>query len=136
MALDTKLSDLSVNIQADALAALCNGGFLYVYDGPRPASANTLISGNTLGVVLSLSNPAFGAAASGVLTANAILAGVASAGLTATFARLVKSDGSTVVMDISAGPSGANLTIGSFTAGTLIGATSFSHDVRNETAGC
>jgi hypothetical protein len=133
--LDTKLSNLSVNTQADALAALCNGGFLHVFDGTRPASADAAISGNTLGVVLSLANPAFGSAASGVLVANAILAGVASAGITATFARLVKSDGVTVVMDISAGPSGANLTIGSFTAGTLVGATSFTHDVRNETAG-
>lgn len=134
MPLNTQLSDATVNAQANALAALCNGGFIKIYDGTQPASADSALSGNTLGVTLTFGATAFGAANSGVITANAITTGVAVAGITPTFARIFKSDGTTVVMDVSAGASGANMTIGAFTAGTTVSVSSFTHDVRNATA--
>lgn len=134
MPMNTQLSDATVNAQANALAALCNGGVIKIYDGAQPASADTALSGNTLGVTLTFGATAFGAANSGVITANAITAGVAVAGITPTFARIFKSDGTTVVMDVSAGASGANMTIGAFTAGTTVSVSSFTHDVRNATA--
>jgi len=135
MALDTQLADATVNAQAAALAALCSGGLIRVYSGTKPATADTPLAGNTLGVTLTFGAPAFPAAVSGLLTANAITAGVAVADITPTFARIFKSDGATVVMDVSAGTADANLLLGAFTAGTLVGATSFTHDVRNATAG-
>ena len=135
MALNTQLADATVNAQANALAALCNGGLIRVYDGAQPATADTALSGNTLGVTLTFGNPAFPAAVGGLLTANAITPGTAVANITPTFARIFKSDGTTVIMDVSAGATGANLLLGAFTAGTLVGATSFTHDVRNSTAG-
>ena len=135
MPLNTQLADATVNIQADALATLCNGGLIRVYNGTQPATANTALSGNTLGVTLTFGNPAFPAAVGGLLTANAITPGAAVAGITPTFARIFRSDGTTVVMDVSAGATGANLLLGAFTTGTLVGATSFTHDVRNATAG-
>ena len=134
MPMNTQLSDATVNAQANALAALCNGGFIKIYDGTQPASADSDLSGNTLGVTLTFGATAFGAANSGVITANAITTGVAVAGITPTFARIFKSDGTTVVMDVSAGASGANMTIGAFTAGTTVSVSSFTHDVRNATA--
>lgn len=134
MPMNTQLSDATVNAQANALAALCNGGFIKIYDGTQPASADSALSGNTLGVTLTFGATAFGAANSGVITANAITTGVAVAGITPTFARIFKSDGTTVVMDVSAGASGANMTIGAFTAGTTVSVSSFTHDVRNATA--
>ena len=135
MALNTQIADATVNAQADALAALCNSGLIKIYDGTQPATADTATSSNTLGVTLTFGTTAFGAASSGLLTANAITAGTAVAAITPTWARILKSDGTTVVMDVSAGASGCNLTIGPFTAGTVVSATSFTHDVRNSTSG-
>ena len=135
MPLNTQLADATVNAQANALATLCNGGLIRVYSGTQPATADTALSGNTLGVTLTFGNPAFPPAVGGLLTANAITPGTAVADITPTFARIFKSGGTTVIMDVSAGATGANLLLGAFTAGTLVGATSFTHDVRNSTAG-
>ena len=135
MPLNTQLADATVNIQANALATLCNGGLIRVYNGTQPATANTALSGNTLGVTLTFGNPAFPAAVGGLLTATAITPGTAVADITPTFARIFKSDGTTVIMDVSAGATGANLLLGAFTAGTLVGATSFTHDVLNSRSG-
>ena len=135
MPLNTQLADATVNIQANALATLCNGGLIRVYNGTQPATANTALSGNTLGVTLTFGNPAFPAAVGGLLTANAITPGTAVADITPTFARIFKSDGTTVIMDVSAGATGANLLLGAFTTGTLVGATSFTHDVLNSRSG-
>jgi hypothetical protein len=135
MALNTQLADATVNAQAATLAALCNSGLIRIYDGVQPDTADTALGAQVLGVTLTFGATAFPAAVSGLLTANAITSGTAVADITPTWARIFKSDGTTVVMDVSAGASGANLTIGAFTAGTLVSATSFTHDVRNATAG-
>jgi len=135
MALNTQVADATVNAQANALAALCNSGPIKLYDGTQPATADTALSGNTLGVTLTFGATAFPTAVSGLLTANAITSGTAVAGITPTFARIFKADGTTVVMDVSAGASGCNLTIGAFTAGTIVSATALTHDVRNSTSG-
>ena len=135
MALNTQVADATVNAQANALATLCNSGLIRIYDGTQPATADTAISGNTLGVTLTFGATAFPSAVSGLLTANAITSGTAVADITPTWARIVKSDTTTVVMDVSAGAASANLTIGAFTSGTVVSATSFTHDVRNSTSG-
>lgn len=135
MALNTQIADATVNAQAASLATLCNSGLIKIYDGTQPATADTALASNTLGVTLTFGATAFPAAVSGLLTANAITAGTAVASITPTFARIFKSDGTTVVMDVSAGASGANLTIGAFTSGTVVSATSFTHDIRNATSG-
>ena len=135
MALNTQLADATVNAQAAALATLCNSGLIRIYDGTQPATADTAITSQVLGVTLTFGATAFPAASSGLLTANAITSGTAVASITPTWARILKSDGTTVVMDVSAGASGANMTIGAFTSGTVVSATSFTHDVRNATSG-
>jgi len=135
MALNTQIADATVNAQAAALATLCNAGLIKIYDGTQPATADAALSGKTLGVTLTFGATAFPAAVSGLLTANAITAGTAVAAITPTFARIFKSDATTVVMDVSAGAASANLIIGAFTAGTVVSATSFTHDIRNATSG-
>lgn len=133
MALNTQLTAATVNAQAVALSTLCNSGLIRIYDGVQPATADTAIGTNTLGVTLSFGATAFGAPASGLLTANAITSGVAVASITPTWARMFKSDGTTVVLDISASASGANMTVGAFTSGTTVGVTSFTHNVKTST---
>jgi len=135
MALNTQIADATVNAQAAALATLCNAGLIKIYDGTQPATADAALSGNTLGVTLTFGATAFPSAVSGLLTANAITSGTAVADITPTWARILKSDTTTVVMDVSAGAASANLTIGAFTSGTVVSATSFTHDVRNSTSG-
>ena len=100
MPLNTQLADATVNTQADALSTLCNGGLIRVYNGAQPATANTALSGNTLGVTLTFGNPAFPAAVGGLLTANAITPGTAVADITPTFARIFKSDVITDLMKV------------------------------------
>lgn len=135
MALNTQLSDLAVNTEANALATLCNSGYIKVYDGTQPANADTAITTQVLGVTLTFGATAFGSASSGLLTANAITGGTAVASITPTWARILESNGTTVVMDVSAGSTGANMTIGAFSSGTNVTCSSFQHDVRNATSG-
>lgn len=136
MALNTQLSDATVNAQASALAALCNSGTIKVYDGSQPATADTALGAQVLGVTLTFGATAFGAPASGLLTSNAITSGTAGNAITPTWARIFQSNGTTVVMDISVGASGANMTLGAFTAGTVVSVSvgGFTHDVKNATA--
>lgn len=135
MALNTQLADATVNAQAATFATLCNSGLIKFYDGTQPATADTAISSQTLGVTLTFGVTAFPAATSGLLTANTITSGVAVASITPTWARVFKSDGTTVVGDFSAGASGANATIGAFTSGTTVSCTSFTHEVFNSYTG-
>jgi hypothetical protein len=92
------------NRALDAKTARYNNGYQRWYNGTRPAGPNTALSGNTLLCELRYGSPAFGSAASGVATANAITQDSgADAGGTATFVRNFESDGTTAVSDMSIG---------------------------------
>lgn len=125
------ISDTSANAEASAIGTLFNSGSINIYSGTQPVNANTGLSGNTLLVTLTLGNPAFGTPTGGVITANAITSGTAVATATATFARWFKSDGTTVVMDVQVGTSGAaiNLNTTSIVNGALIAITAYTHTV-------
>ncbi len=112
MALDTKLTNAQASRAADAVTARLNSGFLRLYSGTRPATADTALSLNTLLAELTFAATAFGAASNGVATANAIASdSSANATGTATFARTFETDGTTVVFDCEVGTSGANLNL-------------------------
>ncbi len=126
------LSDTSAEAQANALAALMNAGTINIYSGVQPANANTALSGNVLLATLTFGNPAFGAAAAGgIITANAITSGTAVATGTATFARVLESNGTTVVMDVQVSTTGAyiNLNTTSIVTGGLVSVTAWTHTV-------
>ena len=87
-----------------------SNAIIRLYNGTQPANANTAISTQTLLVSLAISG-AFGTDSNGTLTFSTINNGTAVATGTASFFRIVKSDGTTVVMDGSVGTSSADLVL-------------------------
>jgi hypothetical protein len=106
------------NDQLDEITATVGAsGLLRIYDGSRPATGG---AATTLLAELTLNATFAPAAASGVLTLNAITADAsANATGTATWFRIVTSGGS-FVMDGSAGTSGTDLVLN--TASIVAGA--------------
>lgn len=114
MANNLKTSIVARNVELNALGPLANSGLLRIYSGSQPASPETAIGAQTLLAELELNATAFGAAANGVITANAITDDDdADASGTAAWYRLVKSDGVTVLWDGSVGTSNADLVLNS-----------------------
>lgn len=101
------------NAKLDAITtATGNAALLRIYDGTPPANANAALSGNTKLAELVCGTPFAPAASGGVLTANAISNDAsADATGTASFYRLYKSDGTTVINQGSVGTSGADLNL-------------------------
>lgn len=116
------------NSRADLIDDAANGGagaaLIRIYDGSRPATGGTA---TTLLAELTASDPMFGAASSGAITASAITAdSSANATGTATWFRVVDSEG-TFVMDGSVGTSGSDLNLNStsISTGQNVSITSF-----------
>lgn len=132
MAANLQIANVAVSTMADALAVLANSGYLRIYNGTQPATANTALSGNTLLAELRMNATAFAAASNGVLTANAITQdSSADNSGTATFYRLFKSDGTTVLWDDNVGTSSAGLVMATtiITAGQIVGVDSLIYTV-------
>lgn len=119
MANNPKFTNLAVNTEADAMAALFNGGKLRIYDGAQPTDADTALGAQVLLADLTFGATAFAAASAGSKTANSITQdSSANASSTATWATMQASgvafSGSNArVMDMSVGTSGANLNLNS-----------------------
>jgi hypothetical protein len=117
------------NAQLDALNSQTGtSAKLRIYNGTRPANANTAITSQTMLVELTCNATAFAAAASGgVLTANAISNGTAAATGTASWFRLWQSNGTTAIMDGDVSTSGAdvNLNNTSIATGQTVSVTAF-----------
>lgn len=95
------------NEALDSITDALNDGYCRIYSGTRPTNADTALSGNTLLAELRFGSTAFGAASSGVSTANAMTQdSAADAAGNPTFARLFQSNGTTVFGDISVGKTG------------------------------
>jgi|HubBroStandDraft_1064217.scaffolds.fasta_scaffold123665_2 lysophospholipase L1-like esterase len=114
------------NASVGAVAALCNSGFIRVYSGTRPATPDSALSSNTLLATFVFGATAFGAASSGIATANAIASVTAVASGIASFARVFQSDGTTVIGDLNCGTSVNDITFPtlSFVSGATISCTS------------
>jgi len=112
VALNPKFSNLAVNTEADALGVLLNTGYLRIYDGTQPATADTVITTQVLLAELRFNATAFAAAVAGVITANSITSDAAAdATGTASWFRALKSDGTSVVFDGSVGEATADLVL-------------------------
>lgn len=134
----TKLADVVVEAQADALAKLCAGGFIDIYDGEQPESDEAPITKQKLCVSLEFGSPAFAPAVKGILSANPIKSGVAVADVNpATWARIYKSDHRTRLMDVSVGKKDANIILPTthIVRGVTVSCSSFTHSVAKATAG-
>jgi hypothetical protein len=102
-------------------------GLLRVYDGTQPTNVATALGAQVKLAELPLSATAFGAAAAGVLTANAITNDAsADATGTASWGTLTTSAGVRIV-DFSVGTSGADLNFNSvaFQAGAQVSCSAF-----------
>lgn len=99
----------------DALAALFNSGTLKFYTGTIPATPATAVTTQTLLGTVTMNATAFGAGTSAnpsIATANAITQdSSADANGTATWARALASNGTTVLADLTVGLSGSGADI-------------------------
>lgn len=114
------------NAMLDAITTAAGGSaLLRIYDGTRPSTGGTA---TTLLAELTCNATFAGSASSGVLTLNSITQdSSANATGTATWFRIVKSDGTTFVLDGNVGTSGSdlNLTTTSIVATQPVSVTSF-----------
>jgi hypothetical protein len=127
-----KYSNTMVNAEADAVGNALNTGYIRIYDGTQPANADTAVSTQTLLAELRFGADAFGAASNGTITANAITSdSSANATGTASWARILASDGTTVWMDGSVGTSDANVILNtvSIVAGAVVSCSSLTFTV-------
>jgi len=131
MAANPKRSNTAASAAADAVSALLTNGYLRVYDGTQPATADTAITTQVLLAELRFNaSAAFGAASNGVATANAITSdSSANATGTASWFRALKSDGTTAVYDGSVGTSAADLVLNSvaIALGAIVAVTAFTY---------
>ncbi len=97
----------SVKTAIDAGAGA--GGTIKIYTGSMPATPQDTATG-TLLVTLTFPKPSFGAAATGVITANAIPQANAGNSGTAGYARIADCDGN-ALMDVDVGTSGATINL-------------------------
>lgn len=109
-----RLTDAAVNAEAAALSALLDGGWLVLFDGIQPPSADSALAGQHVLAQVRFGSPAFAAAAGGVLTANPLTADEdAAATGTASWYRAFQSDWDgatgTAVLDGAVGTSSAEL---------------------------
>ncbi len=128
MASEIKISNAGVNAAADAFAVLLNSGYLRIYAGSKPATADTAISGQTLLAELRFGSTAFVASALGVIVANAVTRDEdANATGTAAFYRAFKSDGTSPIVDGTVGTSSADMIVEttSITAGQPVECSAF-----------
>lgn len=107
MAHNVNLSNEYAQAQAAAGGALANGGFLRIYDGSQPATADTGITTQQMLAELKFSNPA-GVAVDEVFTFNAITKeDSAPAAGAATWYRAFKVDGASPLRDGTVGITGS-----------------------------
>lgn len=133
MANELKITNAAASASADAVVDLIDAGAgagkLRIYDGSKPATADTAISTQVLLAELTFSDPAFGAASNGVATASSITAdSSANASGTASWFRIVDSNNN-AIMDGTVGTSGADLNLDSvsITLGQSVSVTSFTY---------
>ncbi len=133
MANNLKLSNDAVNAEADALSVLLDNGYLRIYDGTQPATADTALGAQVLLAELRFNADAAPSAVAGMLTFNAITQDSSANNTgTASWFRALKSDGSTVLFDGSVGTTGSdmNIVITAIVAGAIVGVTSFVYTVN------
>lgn len=115
MANNLKYATAMRNARLDAITTFAgNSGFLRIYDGTQAADPQTAIGAQVLLAELTCNSTFAPSASGGVLTMNVVTSdSTANATGTASWFRLVKSNGTTVVMDGTVGTSGSDCNINS-----------------------
>lgn len=111
MATDLKVSVAVANAQADLVGALCNGGYLRVYGGFKPSSADEVAPGAAL-ATLRFAAEAFRPAENCQIQSNPIMPDENTEGSgEATWFRAFMADGVTPVFDGTVGTANANINL-------------------------
>lgn len=132
MAADPRLTNAAASAAADAVVDRIDtggAGTIKIYTGTIPTDADTAIGAQVLLGTLTFSATAFGNAANGVATANAITSDTsADATGTAAWARIANGAGTTQ-MDVTVGTSGEDINFNtvSFVTGATIAITSLTY---------
>ena len=132
MAANPKFSDACVNAEANAIGDALDSGYIRIYDGSQPANADTAVSGQTLLAELRFNAAAFPSAVAGLITAAAITDdSSANATGTASWARILASNGTSVYFDGSVGTASANVILNttSIVTGAVVSCSSLTLQV-------
>lgn len=125
------MNTLLRNAMLDAITTFAAGSCkLRIYNGTRPATGGTA---TTLLAELTCNATFAPASSGGVLTLNSITTNNAAATGTASWFRIVKSDGTTHVCDGNVGTSGSDLNLSStaITSGNPVSVSSFTITAGN-----
>jgi hypothetical protein len=128
MAHTPKFSTAAVNAKANALGAALNGGFLRLYSGTQPATADTAPTTQVLLAELRFQAAAFGPAVNGIATAATLASDPrARASGQAAWFRACGADGVTGLVDGSVGLANADLVMSdvAIVAGGLVSVATF-----------
>ena len=134
----TALRNAMADAVTTAIDAGSGAGYIEIYedDGDGiPATANVAVTDQTLLGTLTFSDPSFGSASSGVITASSITGETsADATGTAAWARIYDSD-DTVICDVDVGTSATSIILSStaITAAGTIDLTSFTFTMPDGT---
>lgn len=138
MARKTTMSTLAVNIQANAIANLLDGGFVDVLTGPQPEFSDDPLTTQKVLVSMRFGSPAFRQAEDGVIVANPITSGVGVRDGRPEFFRTYRPDHQTSVFDGSAGREKDNnmiLPAATIAEGVTVGCSGLTHVVRKVMTG-
>jgi hypothetical protein len=135
MAHDLKISNALAIIEADAAKVRFNNGYLRIYQGTKPASADDTPTGCTLLAELRFAATAYVSQVNGLITMAALTPeDSALAGGTADWYRALESDGTTPIADGTCGLGGGGYDCEMATTTIVIGqevsCTTFTHQVR------
>jgi len=135
---NSQLSSAAVNMQADALAAMLNDGYLCIFTGSQPANADSPLNG-TLLAKLRFDSVAARQSSDGRVQFKALKTAEAIATGEAAWFRAYRSDGETVVLDgtIDMHGNGANLEVNTthIALGAKVSIGNFVHSVPKAARG-
>lgn len=111
MTTELKVSDAVANAQADLIGQRCRNGWLRLYGGTKPASADDPVGPSAL-ATLRFAQEAFRPAADRQIASNPIAPDLNTEGAgEATWFRAFMEDGTTPVFDGTVGVSGCNINL-------------------------
>ena len=129
---NTQLANSAVNAEANALGALLNMGFLDLFDGVQPATADTPIGTQNVLASIRFGDTAFAPAVDGMLVAEPLTAcSSANAKGFATWARCFAADHKTAVLDMTVGARDADILMDDpkIYAGSVVGIAEFVYSI-------
>jgi len=132
MASNLNLTNAIATAQAQVIADALASGYLRLYSGSQPATADTAVSGQTKLAELRFAAVAETSVVDGVITFAALTPDASAVGGdTATWFRALEADGTTVVLDGTVGTAGCDLNMNAvaISAGAAVSANTMTYTV-------